>query len=238
MLILGHRGFVNSRAPENTLLAVEQALRVGADGVEVDLRLTADGVPVLHHDPTFRRTAGDPRHVADLRLSELPRIAGWPVATLADLLDLVGPRGRLVLELKPPPLRADGERLACAVGQVVARHRQTQVTISSFDRRLMQHVRTLDLPVRTALLGRPGLPLSVVLGRARADGHDEVHPHVNSVLRRLELLIRPGLAVIPWTVDRPADLGRLSDAGAAAVICDDPESARMLLDARRLVQAG
>ncbi len=238
MLILGHRGFVARDVPENTLASVERALRAGADGVEVDLRLTADGVPVLHHDAHFRRTAGDSRHLSGLRLSELPRIGHARVPTLNDLLDLTGRRGRLVLELKSAPGQGHGAQLAAAVGEVVRRRLPENVVISSFDRRLMTAVREAALPVRTALLGRPGLPLSVVLGRAVRDGHDEVHPHVTSVLPRLELLSRPGAAVVPWTVDRPQDLGRLQDAGAFAVISDDPESARILLDARRVLRAG
>lgn len=85
MLVLGHRGAASADAPENTLAAVDRALRLGADGVEVDLRLTADGVPVCQHDPLGR-----------VRLAELP----VSVPTLAEVLDLVGDRGRLVLELK------------------------------------------------------------------------------------------------------------------------------------------
>ncbi|MGZ6803622.1 MAG: glycerophosphodiester phosphodiesterase, partial [Nocardioidaceae bacterium] len=63
MLILGHRGAVDLSAPENTVASVERALVQGADGVEVDVRLTADGEVVCHHDPGMRRTAGDPRYL-------------------------------------------------------------------------------------------------------------------------------------------------------------------------------
>jgi glycerophosphoryl diester phosphodiesterase len=57
--IIGHRGQVDpDGAPENTLDAVETALSGGADGIEVDVRLTADGVPVCVHDPDLRRIGG------------------------------------------------------------------------------------------------------------------------------------------------------------------------------------
>ena len=233
MLVLAHRGFVGPSAPENTLAAVDRALRAGADGVEVDVRLTADGIPVLHHDAHLRRTANDPRHVEGLRWSELPRIGRHAIPTVHDLLALVGHRGRVVLELKPGSGPGQGERLLAAVASSLG---DADVVLSSFDRRLILKARAL--PVRTALRGQPGLPLSVCLGRARTDGHDEVHPHLRSVLPRLNLLGGAGPAIIPWTVDRPVDLGRLSDAGADAVISDDPEAARSLLDARQLLRAG
>jgi len=71
MQLLGHRGAASSSAPENTLAAVERALRCGADGVEVDVRLTADAIAVVHHDPGLHRTAGDPRHLSSLTWAQV-----------------------------------------------------------------------------------------------------------------------------------------------------------------------
>ena len=239
MLFIGHRGAVGIGFPENTLVAVDRALRQGADGVEIDVRLTSDGVPVCHHDAAMRRTAGDPRQVASVRSHALPLVQGYLIPTLSDMIDLVGDRGRLIIEMKTPGW-AVGTAFGTvnAVAGVLRRHRLHDVVVSSFDRPCASAMRTLDLPVRTALLGRPGVPLDIVVRRAMSDGHEEVHPHVSSLLARLHLLERTGLpAISAWTVARPGDLQRNEKAGVGAAICDDPRAARRSLGST-LVGAG
>lgn len=233
MLIIGHRGAVAIGHPENTLASVDRALRLGADGVEVDVRLTADGVPVCHHDPGMRRTAGDARHVVAMACADLPSVAGHPVPRLSELLDLVGDRGRVVVELKTPhwPGGASTGTVE-AVASVLGRRRRDNLVVSSFDRPRLLQMRQCGVGVRTALLGRPGVPMGVVLRRAVQDGHQEVHPHVTSLLARLDLVrtaAQQGIAVAGWTVNRPDDLTRLADADVRAAICDDPRGARLAL---------
>lgn len=236
MLILGHRGAVDLTAPENTLAAVERALAQGADGVEVDVRLTADGVPVCHHDPGMRRSAGDPRHVQAVRLAELPSTGGHPVPTLAEVLDLVADRGRLVVELKTPHWPAGAAVCTVtAVAHELRRHRLHDVVVSSFDRPRLLALRHCALPVRTGLLGRPGVPLGVLVRRASADGHEQAHAHVASLLARPDLVrtaVAQAISVTGWTVNRAADLERLQDAGVESVISDDPFLARAHLGVR------
>jgi glycerophosphoryl diester phosphodiesterase len=242
VLLIGHRGAVAAAHPENTLAAVDRALALGADGVEVDVRLTADGVAVCHHDPGMRRTAGDPRYVVSLDYAALPDVGGHRVPRLSEMLDLVGDRGRLVVELKTPhwPAGAATQTVE-AVVSVLRRHRLHDVVVSSFDRPRVLQVRQSGVSARTALLGRPGVPFGVVLRRAIRDGHDEVHPHVSSLLGRLDLVAsaaRQRVEVTGWTVNRPHELLRLADAGVLAAICDEPGHARSALESRRLAQAG
>ncbi len=237
MLLLGHRGAVNASNPENTLAAVDRALRLGADGVEVDVRLTADGKVVCHHDAALRRTANDQRHVAAVAHRDLPRIDGHRMPLLSEVIDLVGDRGRLVVELKTPLWPAGAATaMADTVVRELHRHRLHDVVVSSFDRPRIQQVQRHGLWLRTALLGRPGVPLGVVLRRALQDGHCEAHPHAASLLGRLDLVesaAQQGISVIGWTVDRPSDLVRLASAGVTGVICDDPVAARQVLNGVR-----
>ena len=81
MLVLSHRGF-RLEAPENTLEAFGRAVEIGADGIETDVRLSHDGLPVLFHD----RVAPDGREVAGLTAAELSAVAGYPVPTLPQAL--------------------------------------------------------------------------------------------------------------------------------------------------------
>ena len=232
MLLLGHRGAADRFHPENTLAAVDRALHLGADGVEVDVRLTADGVLVCSHDASLRRTAGLSRDVSSMTAAEMAgvRASGHPLPTLDEVVDLVSDRGRLVVEMKISPRPdASASATAAAVIRRLARDVPGDVVVSSFDRPRLRQVREARLPVRTALLSRPGVPLAVALRRAVQGGHAEAHVHVLSLLARPHLIAqahRLGLAVTGWTVDRPMELRWLAAVGVEAAICDDPGAAR------------
>ena len=71
-LIIGHRG-ASAVAPENTMAAFREAIATGSDGIEFDVRLSRDGVPVIIHDNNLRRTSGLAHRIADLTWSELER---------------------------------------------------------------------------------------------------------------------------------------------------------------------
>ena len=212
---------------------MDRALRQGADGVEVDVRLTADGIPVIHHDPGMRRTAGDPRSVASIAYRDLPTVGGHRVPLLAEVVDLVGTRGRLIVELKTSHrTRGGAVNTVAAVVTALRKHRLHDVVVSSFDRPRVLQLRLAGLPVETALLGRPGVPFGLVLRRGHCDGHRQVHPHVTSVLAQPELVrvaAEVGISVTTWTVHRREDLAGLLQAGVDAAICDDPRAARDLL---------
>ena len=243
MLILGHRGAAGPSHPENTLAAVERALRAGADGVEVDVRRTADGVLVCSHDAGLRRTTGLSRDVASMTAAEVAgvRMAGHALPRLDEIIDLVGDRGRLVVEMKTSPWPAGGASVtAAAIIRRFSSPTPCEVVVSSFDRPRLLQVRQAGLPVQTALLSRPGVPLVVALRRALQDGHPQAHVHGLSLLNPASLIGRArqlGLTVTGWTVDRPSQLHRLAAAGVEAVICDEPGAAQACLRAVRLQQA-
>lgn len=106
---IAHRG-ASDRYPENTLLAFEQALELGAEAVECDVHLSADGEVVVIHDPTVDRTTNGHGEVAAMTLEELrrldagirrhPRFAGQRIPTLSEVLELVRGRAQVFIELK------------------------------------------------------------------------------------------------------------------------------------------
>jgi glycerophosphoryl diester phosphodiesterase len=126
VLIIAHRGaWAETGHPEQTRAAFEAAVRIGADGVECDVRLTADRQVVCHHDATAERLTGDPRAIHELTLAELRDLrwaegSGGPV-TLAELIDVCRAAGRpfvLAIELKHP--NPDGTAIEAAVLDVLA----------------------------------------------------------------------------------------------------------------------
>jgi glycerophosphoryl diester phosphodiesterase len=239
VLILAHRGLPGADRPENTLAAIAAAFDCGADGVEIDLRLTADGVLAVSHDPDLARLTGLPIPVADTpwpRLDDAAVRGGVRLARLEQVLALAAGR-RVVLEVKKPPPGAAAEaRTALAVaGQLRSLQRAglaMDVTVSSFSPTLVAAVRGM-LPhgtgIRTALLGRPLDRATSILRQALDAGHDEFHPHVLPLLAETAVVAAAhacGVAVVPWTVNRRRDVRRLERLGVDALITDVPASAR------------
>lgn len=119
---VGHRG-ASAYAPENTVAAFDEAVRLGAKAVEFDVRLTADGVPVVLHDDTVDRTTNGQGPVSRLTRFDLLRLdagswmharfAGTRIPTLEEALLAIGPQARPVIELKaeiPPDVLLDALR--------------------------------------------------------------------------------------------------------------------------------
>lgn len=241
MRILAHRGSPATGTAENTVPAVSAALAAGADGVEVDLRLTADGVLAVCHDADLARLTGRPLPVHRSPWGVLVTAAAAHSVPLARVeWVLAAAAGRpVVLELKPTPVpRARvvavlAERLA----GLAAAGLPTSVTVSSRDAALMRAVRAaVPPPVRTALLGLPGQDPAGVLRRAARCGHDEIHPYVEDLLQRPAAVAEAaayGVGVVPWTVNSDRALRRCADLGVAGVITDVPHAARLASRRRR-----
>jgi len=110
--IIAHRG-ASGHAPENTLAAIHRAFELGADGVEVDLHLTRDEVPVLIHDPNTLRVSGQNYDVASTEFATLrrldvgapfdPAFKGEKIPTLDEVVNLIPPRRYLFIEIKDVP---------------------------------------------------------------------------------------------------------------------------------------
>ena len=167
--VIGHRGAPAPGRPENSVVAVTEALLLGADGVEVDVWLTEDGTLVCAHDL---------HDVFDRR----------SLATLPELLAAVqrADGAQVVVEAKPVTDAAVAARTASALADVLRRFAgNAAITVSSFDPELLALIRAAcaDLPVRTALLGEKSDPAAEVVHRAHQDGHDEVHLPLVAVRR-------------------------------------------------------
>ncbi|MFL6229027.1 MAG: glycerophosphodiester phosphodiesterase [Pyrinomonadaceae bacterium] len=248
-LVIGHRG-ASAHAPENTLAAFARALSDGADGLEFDVRLARDGVPVVIHDATLSCTALRRGKVASLSSADLAEIdvGSWfnqrfparardeyaqeRVPTLAHVIKLFAPRCRvLYVELKCE--RAEtGELTAATVAVLRASAFARRCVVESFALGAVAEVKRLAPELRTAALfertlRRPHVPARELLERAVACGADEIALHRSLVSRRtVEAARAAGLPTVVWTVDHPAWARRAAELGLHALITNYP--ARML----------
>jgi glycerophosphoryl diester phosphodiesterase len=225
---IAHRGH-SSVAPENTLAAVSSAIRTGAEYVEVDVHTTADDVPVILHDQTVNRTTDGTGDVAQLTAAYLETLdagswfsagyAGQRVPTLDDVLDMVDTGGStLLLEIKGPETDAEVERI---VDAVVAAGLADQTVVQSFG------VAELESARRHA----PQIPRALLRGSLDADpvaistqlGVIAYNPSAAALATRPGVvadLNAAGIAVMPYTVNNPADWARLVEIGVDGIITD------------------
>ncbi|MEJ8277316.1 glycerophosphodiester phosphodiesterase [Pseudonocardia spirodelae] len=240
--VVAHRG-ASADAPENTLAAADAALAQRADEVEVDVQRTADGHLVLVHDATLARTTDVERvfparalaPVGSFTLDELrrldagswfsPAFAGERIPTLAEFAGRLDGRAGLLLELKDPALHPGIEE-AVAGEPALAR---AQAVVQSFDH---------DAVARYAGAA-PGAPTGRLFGTrptaaqlddAAAAGIDQINPSVDDVDAALVAQVaarrmRTGV----YTVNEPADMRRLADAGVDRIITDRPAVLREVL---------
>jgi glycerophosphoryl diester phosphodiesterase len=222
-LILGHRGAPRA-APENTIAGFTLALDAGADGVEMDVQLSADGVPVVIHDDTLRRTTGARGRVDRLswrRISEL-RTGGEPVPSLEQAGAWAAATGAwLNVEIKA--MGAAAATLAVLEEAGIAE----RVIVSSFHVSVVEQVGRLDPhAARYLLLERWDAAARTALETSGAGGVClRVDVATDAVLAELEPC---GLPVVVWTVDDPRRLRELLGSSVRAVITNRPELAARL----------
>lgn len=224
-LVIAHRG-ASAAFPENTVAAFAGASALGADGVELDVRRTADGALVVLHDEAL--PDGRPVHT-------LTRAAIGPgVPSLAEALDACG--GMAVnVEIKNLPTEAAYDPAMAVVPEVVEELRRRgdpeRWLVSCFDLATVDACHDLAPEIPTAFLvldpkGAEAIEL------AAAHGHRAIHPWVPFVDEAfVEHAHAAGLLVNTWTIDDPARIVELAAFGTDGVVTNAPDVARAALDA-------
>lgn len=216
VLKVAHRGDP-LRLRENTLPSLESSVDGGADCVEIDVRLTRDGVPVLLHDDTLRRLWGVRRPLSSVREDELEQLVGrgeWRIPTLRDALDLVLGRGvALMIDL---PGRPEGR---AAMDAVRACERPDQVLFTG-DTAALADIRAALPDARIAMTWKkPWPPGDGLIDRVRPQYLNQRHIWVTG--RGVRAAHARGLGVCAWTVDRPGRMAALASLGVDAIISND-----------------
>jgi glycerophosphoryl diester phosphodiesterase len=229
-LIVGHRG-APRRAKENTLEAFAAARGEGADGVELDVHRTADGVLVVHHDADAE-TVGV---LAERSFAEVRGALAW-LPTLAEVLDEC--RGILVnIEIKNSPGDADfdaGLAVSDLVVDLLNGREGDDVLVSSFHLPSIDRVHARDPAIATGYLAVLDPPPLDAIATAASGGHRAIHPFFGVLADRAAVTVVEGahtlgLAVNTWTVNDAAEIRRLAAAGVDAIITDTPADARAAL---------
>lgn len=226
--IVGHRGARVQGIDENSMAAFEFALAQHVRAVELDVRLSKDGVPVVFHDPTLERMADDPRHIAELtsvELNDVTLIHGSKIPLLAEVLGWAT-RHHVFLHIE---LKGDGvdPQVVSRVADLL-KHQRHPFVISSFYPSLLLRAKALGLPVsllwdREHTGKRSGFALAATLPWTG------LHPNVALVT---PLLLRMAQLenkyVCTWTVNTLAKAQTLLGMGAQSIITDRPDLLALL----------
>ena len=222
-LVFAHRGG-SALAPENTIAAFDNGLALGADGLELDVHLSRDGMVVVHHDRLLERTTALRGPIAQQRADDLRRA---DVPTLAEVLSRY-PDQRVIIEMK-----VNSPELAAATVAAIRRADAVdRVCLGSFGLRVLRAARALEPAIATSgareevrwalyrswvrwpvsHVAYTGYQIPEMSGRTRV-----VSP------RFVEYAHDAGLGVQVWTVDTPEAARRLMGWGVDALITDRPD---------------
>ena len=236
--VIAHRG-ASGYAPENTMEAFLLAIEQGADGIELDVQLSRDGIPVVIHDETIDRVTDRTGYVKDYTLQELkeltvlkdrfPQYSQSKIPTLKEVLEAVKSSAIQVnIELKTgiywyPDIEKKVAEIVEETGM------KEKIIYSSFNHYSVQRIKEIVPDAETAYLYS-----DVILNvedYARKTKVDGLHPAVYHVKMAdfLKGYIESGLNVRVWTVNEEADMKALTEAGVTAVITNYPDVAARII---------
>lgn len=226
--IFAHRG-ASAYAPENTLAAFRLAQTSQADGIELDVRLSADHQIIVMHDEDVARTTNGQGKVQQLTLEELRRLdagQGERIPTLSEVLELTGDQMMLNIELKGSKNTAAllPEKTTRLVNDLKL---DNMVIYSSFNPFMLIRTLRSNPQAKCGQLLLPGSFWPIVrLFASTFINLWSLHPHYSSVsqffMKRAQY---QGRAVIPYTINQPPEMRRLFNLGVHALITDDPVQA-------------
>jgi glycerophosphoryl diester phosphodiesterase len=236
--VIGHRGAA-AVAPENTVASFREGLRAGADRIELDVRLSRDGRPVVIHDSTLDRTTDGTGAVSDHSWDELRVLdagawhsepfRGEPLPDLVSALQVVAPPAGLIVELKADSTE-DAPLLDAVLRLLHDTDRVGDVVVSTGCWELFRGLREREPDLSTALVVRR-LETRDPVRAARELGVSAIHPNRRRLNRSLaRRAAEAGLEVCPYTVNDEAALRAAVALGVDGVITDDPARVRAWIE--------
>ena len=222
LICFAHRG-ASGHEPENTLAAVEKAIELGADWIEVDVH-AVEGELIAIHDEQLERTTNGTGYIRDKSLAHLRSLdagKGQRIPTLREVLDSVNRRAGINVELKGP--KTAGLAVSMIEEYVRERHwNYEQFIVSSFNRRQLRKIRNLNPLIRIGILiDRPRRHYAIFAKRYDAYS---VHAHINLASARFIARAHElGLKAFVYTVNSTEEIDRLQALGVDGIFTDFPE---------------
>jgi glycerophosphoryl diester phosphodiesterase len=217
---ISHRG-LRTAAPENSIPAFLGAIKAGAEGIELDVHASADGVAYVHHD--FDYVVGENERMtfagSESRTIDKARLAGdVPIPRLDSVLEAIGTQARVYIEIKPHGIENDVTR--CLRRHFVG---YDNYAVHSFDHRVVKRMLELIPSVRTGIL-QVGYPIDSCAAM-RAAGASDLWQHAEFVDERLVADVKScGGRLIVWTANDPSQWKRLSRLGVDGICTDRVDS--------------
>ena len=239
-LIIAHRG-ASRLAPENTIAAFNLAVELGADAVELDAMLTADGIPVVIHDQTLERSTNGSGKVSSKTAKEICRLnsvaqayseySGEKVPTLEEVFIAVGRKILINVEIKNLSSPFDN-LVETVIGLVQDMDLSRRVLLSSFNPLALIQAKRISPEIRrAALIG--GGPRIIRGFMEMATDYSALHPEVSLVSQNLiNKHHASGRIVNVWTVNDEVEMMRLLAMGVDGLITDVPKMARKVIESR------
>ena len=234
--VIAHRGF-SERYPENTLEAVKAALEAGADGVEIDARISTDGVVYCLHDDTLDRTTNGTgrarlKTIAELRELDAgskfnPKFAGAKIALFEDVVKVVKEKDATVLVDLKETTAVDG------ICDILIKHKATRNALLDTGSPAVAKKYRSRIPDANVICitGVPGARKNDFARNLKANGFDALFAQFQSpFLLNLTDVRLQGLSIFFWTINNPRDVVNAWKMGADGIITDRPTMVRETLD--------
>jgi glycerophosphoryl diester phosphodiesterase len=223
MLKIAHRG-AKGYEPENTLKAFQKALDLNADGIELDVHLSADGHIIVIHDETIDRTTNGKGFVNTLSLTELKSFLienQYEIPTLNEVFDLTDKKCLINIELKDV---GTSNKVVSLIEEYISDKNWSyeHFIISSFDWNYLEEVRNLNPNIAIGVLTEENLDTALAFAekiKARA-----IHPDYHLLnMENVNQVHEKGFMVLPWTVNIEEDIQKIKSFKVDGIISDFPD---------------
>jgi glycerophosphoryl diester phosphodiesterase len=241
-LVIAHRGS-SAIAPENTIAAFQRAIKDSADAVELDIHLSKDGELAVIHDDRIDRTTTGTGYVKKITLSEIQKYdagswfdqkySGEIIPSLTDILSLC--KGKIGINIEIKSERSDA-KISIIVKQCFDElskyNNQTDILISSFDKRILEEIREIDTKITLGLLYDPFYKM--IKNPVRLAVDLKVNYLVISNRFTSKRIVKSahqnGLIVGTFTVNTEPQLHKVIESGVDAIITNDPSKTKKMLE--------
>ncbi len=224
--ITAHRG-ASGLAPENTWAAIDKAVELGCDGIEIDVQVTSDGKVVLFHDNTTKRIACSRKVITKSSYEQLKDldIGGWfaesfseeRVPLLTEVVNKIPPHIKINIELK---VHNGGNGIAEKVANLISDYKMhNRCIVTSFDIKAIRRIKKLDSSIRA------GMIVGFFFSReALKPEYEVISMHKrHATEKRIKQLRELGKEIHVWTVNKPKDMRKMMERKVDSIITNYPD---------------